>query len=58
MHADMTAGSYGAVASNLPLAPQWPKESFEELLNIATAGKIIRDKDHPVILQLLGEAVV
>lgn len=57
IQADMAAGSYSACTSTLTVSPRWPKESFEELLNIAASGKIISDKDHPVISQLAGEVV-
>ena len=34
--------------------PTWPKESLEQLLDIAFRGKIISDLDHPVAQDILG----
>lgn len=36
--------------------PQWPAESFEELLEIGFRGRLITSEDHPLIQQLLGVA--
>jgi hypothetical protein len=36
--------------------PAWPKESFQEILNIGFKGRVIKDVDHPVIKELLGKA--
>lgn len=35
--------------------PDWPSQSFEELLTIAFKGRIIETIDHPVIRKLRGE---
>lgn len=35
--------------------PDWPSQSFEELLTIAFKGRIIDTVDHPVIRKLRGE---
>ena len=34
--------------------PQWPTESFEDLLEIAFRGRLITDENHPLVQQLLG----
>ena len=34
--------------------PQWPAESFEELLEIGFRGRLITSEEHPLIQQLLG----
>lgn len=58
IQADMTAGSYSACTTpTLTVSPRWPTERFEELISIAVSGKIISDKNHPVISQLAGEVV-
>ena len=36
--------------------PQIPEQSFNELLRIAFAGKIIDSLDHPVVQRLLGRS--
>ena len=37
------------------VVPQWPKETFIEMLNLAFKNKVIRSLDHPAIKQLLDE---
>jgi hypothetical protein len=34
--------------------PIWPKESFQELLQLAFSGRIIESADHPVVRRLRG----
>lgn len=53
--ANMLRGGYDVFEAigQLP-APQWPTESFEELLEIAFRGRLITSEDHPLIQQLLG----
>jgi hypothetical protein len=48
-------GSYelSEAVGQLP-EPDWPEETMEQLLEVAFRGKIIRDPDHPAILQLQG----
>lgn len=53
--ANMMRGGYDVFEAigQLP-APQWPSESFEELLEIAFRGRLITSEDHPLVQQLLG----
>jgi len=53
--ANMQRGGYDVFEAigQLP-APQWPAESFEELLEIAFRGRLITSEDHPLVQQLLG----
>lgn len=53
--ANMLRGGYDVFEAigQLP-APQWPTESFEELLEIAFRGRLITSEDHPLVQQLLG----
>jgi len=41
--------------SNLP-APQWPTETFEQILEIAFRNRVITSESHPLVQQLLGAA--
>jgi hypothetical protein len=34
--------------------PKWPDMSFEEILEIALRGRIIKSSDHPVVRKYLG----
>lgn len=53
--ANMMRGGYDIFEAigQLP-APQWPEESFEELLEIGFRGRLITDENHPLVQQLLG----
>jgi hypothetical protein len=43
-------------AEDIPHLPQWPKESFSELLKIAFEGRIIDNEDHAYVYILRGLA--
>lgn len=53
--ANMMRGGYDVFEAigQLP-EPQWPEESFEQLLEIAFRGRLITQQDHPIVQQLLG----
>lgn len=36
--------------------PEWPEQSFQEIVNLAFKDKLIQSLDHPVIRRLRGEA--
>ena len=53
--ADMQRGAYSVFEAVGQLGePQWPSETFEELLELAFQGRIIESDDHSLIAQLLG----
>lgn len=53
--ANMAAGGYDMYLAEGELAePEWPQESFAELVKIAFDKRIIMSPDHPVIEQLKG----
>ena len=55
VQANMSAGQYEITASANDLGfPRWPKQSMEELINDAFAGRIIDSSDHPYIRQIQG----
>lgn len=55
VQANMSAGQYEITASANDLGfPRWPKQSMEELINDAFAGRIIDSPDHPYIRQIQG----
>lgn len=37
--------------------PEWPEQTFEELLRVAFQGRFIEDLDHPLIRKLRGEVL-
>jgi len=43
------------VATGITAEPEWPKEEFKTLLDIAFKDKVIRDRNHPVLKTLRGE---
>jgi hypothetical protein len=43
-------------AENIPHQPQWPTESFSELLKIAFEGRVIDNEDHEYVQILRGLA--
>ena len=52
---NMTLGAYEIFVAIGPLDdPQWPEESFQELLELAFKDRYIDSLDHPVIHQLRG----
>jgi hypothetical protein len=53
--ADMTAGSYYALEATASWAePEWPVETFNQLLRLAFKRSMIDSMDHPVITELSG----
>ncbi len=56
MASNMPLGAYDVyeTAANWP-APQWPTESFSDLLRVAFKGRLIDSLDHPVLKRLRGE---
>lgn len=55
LSANMMRGGYDVFEAigQLP-EPQWPVESFENLLEIAFKGRVITDESHLLVQQLLG----
>ena len=54
--ADMSLGAYRIYVANGQLSePEWPAESFRELLKIAFKSRYIDSHDHPVLKRLRGE---
>ena len=55
VQANMRAGSYdvGRALGNLP-EPEWPRMSFEAMLELAFRGRVIDSTDHPLARRLLG----
>jgi hypothetical protein len=52
---NMNANQYEITRSINDLGfPRWPKQSMEELVNDAFAGRIIDSLDHPYIRQIQG----
>ncbi|MDA1101929.1 MAG: hypothetical protein O2967_23485 [Proteobacteria bacterium] len=55
--ADMSLGAYRIYVANGQLPePEWPTESFRDLLKIAFKSRYIDSHDHPVLKRLRGEA--
>ncbi len=55
MAADMSLGAYRIYEAQGELSePEWPKKTFNELVEIAFRGRLIDRDDHPVINRLLG----
>jgi len=55
VQANMAAGQYEITPSMSDLGfPRWPKQSMDELINDAFAGRIIDSPDHPYICQIQG----
>ena len=54
--ANMSLGAYDVfeTTGNLP-EPQWPEQSFQELLRIAFKDHYIDEMNHPVLKRLRGE---
>ena len=52
----MSLGAYEIYQAEGDLPdPNWPDESFSELLRIAFKGNIIDSQDHIILRQLLGQ---
>lgn len=47
--------AYEVITGSINIAPDFPTESIQELMNIAFNGKIITDLNHPVIKSLKGQ---
>lgn len=57
VYANMPLGAYSVDESTgIRDEPRWPSEPFAELLRIAFRDRFIRERDHPVLKQLRGEA--
>jgi len=55
MAADMSLGGYRVYEAQGQLdEPEWPSQTFNELLEIAFKNKVIEGEDHPVFNKLLG----
>jgi hypothetical protein len=53
---NMSLGAYEIWESTGPIPdPEWPEQSFRELLQIAFKDKFIQTMDHPVLKKLRGE---
>src|SRR5262249_21091855 len=56
VQANMGLGAYDVFQAVGALTePQWPEESFGELLKVGFNGKLIDSPDHPVLRKLRGE---
>ena len=56
LQADMSLGAYQLFEAQGNLSdPEWPEESFRDLLEIAFKGRYIDTFDHPVLKRLRGE---
>ena len=54
--ADMSLGAYQVFAAPAKLTePDWPKITFEKLLETALKDKLITEIQHPVLKRLRGE---
>ena len=55
--ANMSLGAYEvfSASGNIP-EPEWPTQSFQEILKIAFKGRFIDQLDHPAIRRLRGES--
>jgi hypothetical protein len=55
MVADVPAGTYRIFEATADLPePIWPEKPINELLDVAFAGKVIDDDNHPFVQELLG----
>ena len=56
MASNVSAGAYEVFTtpSKVPF-PDWPEESWEDLIEVAFRGKMIESVDHPVLKRLRGE---
>ena len=55
LRADMSLGAYQifVAAAKLP-EPEWPVQTFSELVRLGFKGMIVDKPDHPLIQQLTG----
>ena len=55
IRADMPLGAYQIFAATAELPePEWPEQTFSELVRIGFKGMIVDKPDHPLIQQLTG----
>ncbi len=55
LRADMSLGAYQVFAATGELPePEWPEQSFTELVRLGFKGMIVDKPDHPLIQQLTG----
>jgi len=55
--ANMNLGAYDVYETQAQWPePQWPTQSFSDLLRVAFKGKFIDSLEHPVLKRLRGEA--
>ena len=53
--ANMSLGAYETTAAeSLIPEPEWPQQSFQELLRIAFKDRLVDRLDHPVVKRLRG----
>jgi len=56
VQANMAAGAYDTLVASIQNdEPTWPEEDFGTLLKIAFEGRVITERDHPVLKELRGE---
>ena len=56
IESDKSAGVYQVhEAQGLLEEPKWPDLSLDELINIAFAGRVINDLEHPKVQSALGK---
>lgn len=56
VQANMAAGAYDTLVAKIQDAePKWPEEDFGTILKIAFEGRVITNRDHPVLKELRGE---
>jgi len=56
VQSNMSAGVYDTlVATNQEGEPAWPDEDYSKILEIAFEGRVIKERDHPVLKDLRGE---
>jgi hypothetical protein len=54
--ANMSLGAYDVFEATAEIPePQWPEQSFEELLKVGFKDRLIESLEHPVIRKLRGE---
>ena len=56
MASNVRAGTYEVFTTSMEIKfPDWPEESWEDLIEIAFRDKMIDSDDHPVLKRLRGE---
>ncbi len=55
--ANLSLGAYDIweASSTIP-DPQWPEESFQELLRLAFKDRYVNSLDHPIVKRLRGQS--